>query len=95
MICNVVLRKSGENQYGGRPYSYETDLALKVGDIVVAPTVSGLNYAKVVRVDVPREEIDPRWRDKLREIVDMAPEKETDCHVADAPRNDMGGEVDG
>lgn len=76
MICNVILRKSGENNYGGRPYSYETDLELKVGDIVICPTVSGLNYGKVVRVDVPREEIDPRWRYKLREIVDFAPEKE-------------------
>lgn len=74
MICNVILRKSGENNYGVRPYSYETDLKLKVGDIVICPTVSGLNYGKVVRVDVPREEIDPRWRDSLREIVDFAPE---------------------
>lgn len=74
MICNVILRKSGENNYGGRPYSYETDLDLKAGDIVVCPTASGLNYGKVVRVDVPREEIDPRWRDSLREIVDFAPE---------------------
>lgn len=74
MICNVILRKSGENNYGGRPYSYETDLNVKVGDIVICPTASGLNYGKVVRVDVPREEIDPRWRDKLLEIVDFAPE---------------------
>lgn len=76
MICNVILRKSGENNYGGRPYSYETDLDLKAGDIVVCPTASGLNYGKVVRVDVPREEIDPKWRNSLREIVDFAPESE-------------------
>ena len=74
MICDVILRKSGENNYGGRPYSYETDLDLKAGDIVVCPTASGLNYGKVVRVDVPREEIDPRWRDSLREIVGFSPE---------------------
>lgn len=75
MICSVILRKSGENQYGGRPYSYETDLELKVGDIVVCPTASGLNYGKVVEVDVPEERVDPRWRHCLREIVDIAPEK--------------------
>lgn len=74
MICNVILRKSGANEYGGRPYSYETDLDVMFGDIVVCPTANGLNYGKVVRVDVPREEVDPRWRDKLREIVDYAPE---------------------
>jgi hypothetical protein len=69
----VVLRKK-DNQYGGRPYSYETDLNVKLDDIVVCPTASGLNYGMVVRVDVPREEIDPRYRYKLREIVDFAPE---------------------
>lgn len=74
MICNVIFRKSGENNYGGWPYSYETDLKLKVGDIVVCPTASGLNYGKVVQVDVPIEQIDPRYRYKLREIVDFAPE---------------------
>jgi hypothetical protein len=74
MIINVLLRKSGANEYGGRPYSYETELDVKVGDIVICPTTGSLNYGKVVRVDVPREEIDPRWRDKLREIVDFAPE---------------------
>lgn len=73
MIINVVLRK-GEGQYGGRPYSYETDLKVKVGDIVICPTFNGLNYGKVERVDVPLEEIDTRWRDSLREIVDFAPE---------------------
>ncbi len=74
MIVEVIFRKSGENEYGGRPYSYETDLNVKVGDILVCPTASGLNYGKVVRVDVPREGIDPRWRNSLREIVDFAPE---------------------
>lgn len=73
MIVEVVLRKK-DNQYGGRPYSYETDLNVKVGDILICPTVSGLNYGKVTRVDVPREEIDPRWRNSLREIVDFASE---------------------
>lgn len=74
MIINVVLRKSGANEYGGRPYSYETELDVKVGDIVICPTVGSLNYGKVVRVGVPLDEIDPKWRNSLREIVDFAPE---------------------
>ena len=73
MIVEVILRKK-DKQYGGRPYNYETDLDAKVGDILVCPTGSGLNYGKVTRVDVPREEIDPRWRNSLREIVDFASE---------------------
>lgn len=74
MIISVVLRKSGANEFGGRPYSYETDLDVLVGDVVICPTVSGLNYGKVVEVDVPEEKVDPRWRHLLREIVDFAPE---------------------
>lgn len=73
MIVEVVLRKK-DDQYGGRPYSYETDLQVKVGDLVICPTASGLNYGKVVEVDVPEERVDPRWRHTLREIVDFAPE---------------------
>lgn len=76
MIVEVIFRKRGENEYGGRPYSYETELDVKVGDIVVCPTASGLNYGKVVEVDVPEEKVDPRYRYQLREIVDFAPEKE-------------------
>lgn len=75
MIVEVIFRKRGENEYGGRPYSYETELDVKVGDIVVCPTAGGaLNYGKVVRTNIDREEIDPRWRDSLREIVDFASE---------------------
>ena len=72
MIVAVVFRKRGADEYGGRPYNYETDLNMKVGDIVVCPTASGLNYGKVVEVDVPEEKVDPRWRHTLREILDMA-----------------------
>lgn len=71
MIVEVVLRKK-DDQYGGRSYSYETDLNVKVGDILICPTVSGLNYGKVVEVDVAEEKVDPRWRHTLREIVDFA-----------------------
>lgn len=71
MIVEVIFRKRGENEYGGRPYSYETELDVKVDDIVVCPTASGLNYGKVVRTNVDREEIPPNWRDSLREIVDV------------------------
>ena len=73
MIVTVVFRKRGD-EYGGRPYNYETDLNVKVDDIVVCPTASGLNYGKVIQVDVDREEIDPRWRDSLREILDVVEE---------------------
>ena len=74
MIVNVELRKSGDNEYGGKEYSYVTELPLSVGDIVIAPTFKGLSYARVSRVNVDPESIDPAWRDRLREICDYAPQ---------------------
>lgn len=74
MIVNVELRKSGDNEYGGKEYSYVTDLPLSVGEIVIAPTFKGLSYARVSRVNVDPESIDPAWRDRLREICDYAPQ---------------------
>ena len=76
MIVNVELRKTGDNEYGGREYSYVTELPLSVGDIVIAPTFKGLSYARVSRVNVDPENIDPAWRDRLREICDYAPQHE-------------------
>lgn len=72
MIIKVQLRKKHEDEYGGMEYSYRTDLPLRGGEIVIAPTARGLTYAKVTQVNVPEEEIDPRWRDGLREIYDFA-----------------------
>lgn len=74
MYIQVQLRKSGANEYGGRPYTYKTDLPVSIGNIVIAPTVSGLNYGKVVAVNVPYDSLDPAWRDRLKEIVDFAPQ---------------------
>ena len=44
--------------FGGREYSYHTELPLEVDDIVEAPTKYGTSYAKVTRVNVPEEEIE-------------------------------------
>lgn len=45
--------------YGGRAYTYRTDVPLDVGDIVKVPTKFGDNNAKVYRVDVPESEVPP------------------------------------
>ena len=44
--------------FGGREYSYHTELPLEVDDIVEAPTKYGTCYAKVTRVNIPEEEIE-------------------------------------
>lgn len=43
--------------FGGKEYSYYTDLKLEVGDLVEAPTKYGTSIAKVTRIKVPEEEI--------------------------------------
>lgn len=43
--------------FGGKEYSYYTDLQLEVGDLVEAPTKYGTSIAKVTRINIPEEEI--------------------------------------
>lgn len=90
MIVNVELRKSGDNEYGGREYSYVTELPLSVGDIVIAPTFKGLSYARVSRVNLDPESIDPAWRERLREICDYAPQPDEKAEE-DAADDFFGG----
>jgi len=52
-IVSVQYRKKDSEEYGGRPYSYYTELPLKTGDLVVAPTKWGASPAKVAEVDIP------------------------------------------
>lgn len=43
--------------FGGKEYSYYTDLQLEVGDLVEAPTKYGTSIAKITRINIPEEEI--------------------------------------
>lgn len=43
--------------FGGKEYSYYTDLQLEVSDLVEAPTKYGTSIAKVTRINIPEEEI--------------------------------------
>jgi len=43
--------------FDGKMYSYYTNLNLKVGDIVIAPTKFGESVARVSKIDVPYAEI--------------------------------------
>lgn len=43
--------------FGGKEYSYYTDLKLEVGDLVKAPTKYGTSIAKVTKINVSQEEI--------------------------------------
>lgn len=68
MYIKVMYFKDEQGDYGGRPYTYATELPLKVGDKVLAPTVSGDKKALVTQAGVPEGEIDIRWADKIKSV---------------------------
>lgn len=73
MYVKVMYYKDESNGYGGREYTYTTLLALKEGDKVIAPTAKEPRQkALVTEINVPVEEIDEAWRDKLKEITEVA-----------------------
>lgn len=43
--------------FGGKSYSYFTNIQLNVGDIVKAPTRNGTSIARVSRINIPECEI--------------------------------------
>lgn len=43
--------------FGGKSYSYFTNLQLNIGDIVEAPTQYGTSIARISRINIPYEEI--------------------------------------
>lgn len=44
--------------FSGKEYSYYTELALKVGDIVETPTIYGTSIATITRLNIPEEQIE-------------------------------------
>lgn len=61
MKTNIIAVKYEDNQnpktFNGKKYSYYTDIDLKVGDIVEAPTKYGKSYARVSEINIPEEKI--------------------------------------
>lgn len=53
--------------FDGKLYSYYTDLDVKIGDIVEAPTMNSMQIARVSRVNIPEDEI-ASFKDKLKTI---------------------------
>ena len=67
---NYKNEKTGE--FDGRTYSYYCELAVKVGDIVIAPTARGDAVARIFEVDVPSNKIDERIEPLLKTITSFA-----------------------
>ena len=62
MQTNIVSVKYEDKleprTFGGKAYSYFTEVKLEVGDLVKAPTRNGLNIARVTKVDIPEDKIE-------------------------------------
>ena len=61
LIVEVKFYRESAKAYVGRGYSYETDMALNVGDRVLVPAGKGKNRAIVVAVNVPRIAVNPDY----------------------------------
>lgn len=72
---SVAYKNEVTGEYTGRAYSYTTELPLKKGDKVIAPTYKGNSQAMVVNDNVPEGMIDERWADKLRAITQYQSEE--------------------
>ena len=71
-IVKVQYFKGEINGYMGREYSYRTELPLKEGDKVIAPTAKDGNQRTIVtKAGLPESVIDPAWADRVRSITRM------------------------
>lgn len=68
MYVNIQYFKPEISAYGGKSYLYWTELPLKPGDLVIAPTYKGDQRSIVTRVNVSDSEIDQSWAAKIRTI---------------------------
>lgn len=68
MIVSVIYYDEKLNAYGGREYTYRTELPLIPFQKVLAPTKDGLKKALVVEVDLPESVIQKEWADRVKEI---------------------------
>ena len=62
METNIISVKYEDNfepkTFGGKAYSYYTDIAVDVGDLVIAPTAYGEKIARVSEINIPEEKIE-------------------------------------
>lgn len=70
MYVKIIYYNERSHGYGGRGYTYRTELPLKIGDKVLVPVGREQEgkRALVIDIDLPDSEIDPAWADKVKEI---------------------------
>ena len=71
MYVKAMYHKPELRGYAGQSYLYKTNLPVKVGMHVIAPTYKGEQKAIITDVNVDASEINPAWADKIREITEF------------------------
>ncbi len=77
MIVSVCFKRKESEEFGGKAYSYYTELPLNVGDVVKVPTAQGGAIAQVCEVNIPESRVDERVLPLLKDITEYAEEGES------------------
>lgn len=72
MIINVQFKNKTSPGFGGRKYSYRTNLGVAVGDIVKVPTSGDTGIAKVTDTNVPESAVAPNILPLLKTVTEFA-----------------------
>lgn len=72
MIINVQFKNKVSPGFGGRKYSYRTNLGVAVGDVVKVPTSGETGIAKVTDTNVPESAIAPHILPLLKTVTEFA-----------------------
>lgn len=72
MIINVQFKNKVNPGFGGRKYSYRTNLGVAVGDVVKVPTSGDTGIAKVTDINVPESSVAPHILPLLKTVTEFA-----------------------
>ena len=71
-IIAVQYKSKSTGEYGGREYTYFSEVPLSVGDEVMVPARNSQSVAKVTRIDVAESEV-ADFADRLKTITEIIP----------------------
>lgn len=72
MFVKVKYYKDDLSGYGGKAYTFKTELALQPYQKILVPSNDGEpKKALVTEVNVPESEIDEAWASRIKEIKEM------------------------
>lgn len=72
MYVRVKYHKADLQGYGGKEYTFSTELPLIPYQKVLVPSNDGeMKKAIVVEVNVPESEIDKAWANRIKEIKEL------------------------